>query len=69
MKTINWNAVRASTPPATTCPWCERENIVVNRTNGLRAKHYTERKKRSGQKRVWCEGGDKLYTSTPGGTT
>ena len=69
MKTIDWRARRAATPASCTCPHCERDNIVVDRTTGLRFDHYTEPKTRPGQKRKWCVGGGQLYTSTPVGTT
>lgn len=69
MKTIDWRAMRADTPASCTCPVCERDNIVVDRITGLRAKHRIKPKTQPGQKHPWCEGGEQLYTSTPGAAT
>lgn len=69
MKTINWRARRAATPASCTCPWCERDNIVVDRVTGLRVKHRIKPKTQPGQKHPWCEGSGKLHTTTPGGPT
>lgn len=65
MKTIDWDAVRAATPGSVTCNHCERPNIVVNRTTGLRAPHRIARKTQPGQKHPWCDGGNRAYDSTP----
>lgn len=73
MKTINWKAVRAATPGSVTCNHCQRPDIVVDKTTGLRAPHYTTAKSGSSRKnkrgRVPCEGGGKHYDSRPAGTT
>lgn len=67
MKTINWRAQRATTPATCTCPFCERDNIVVDRVTGLRANHYTEPKpgssRKSKRQREQCKGSGQLYTS------
>jgi len=68
VKTINWAAMRAATPPSVTCNHCLRENIVVNRITGLRAKHRIKPKTQPGQKHPWCDGGGQFYTSTPAAT-
>lgn len=65
MKTINWARVRAATPASVTCNHCLRDNIVVNRTSGLRAPHRIKPKTRPGQKHPWCDGGERHYDSTP----
>lgn len=65
MKTINWEAVRAATPSSVTCNYCERPDIVVNKTSGLRAKHRIAPKTQPGQKHPWCEGGERHYDSRP----
>lgn len=67
MKTINWAAVRAATPGTVTCNHCERDNIVVNKATGLRAKHRTKPKTQPGQKHPWCEGSERAYDSVPAG--
>lgn len=67
MKTIDWAAVRAVTPGSVTCHHCQRENIVVNKQTGLRAKHRIKQKTQPGQKHPWCDGGEQHYDSHPAG--
>lgn len=68
MKTIDWEAVRAATPGSVTCNHCQRPDIVVDKTTGLRAKHRIAPKTQPGRKHPWCEGGGLMYDSQPEGT-
>ena len=65
MKTINWAAVRSATPASVTCNHCQRPDIVVDRTTGLRFPHRIARKTQPGRKHPWCDGGNRAHDSRP----